>query len=270
MDDERDTRDTLDVMAQRFSAAAEQYATSEQRAGDDLDAVVAAVAEIHPAFVIDVATGPGSTALALAAVAAQVLGTDVSDGMVATATRRATEADVSDRVSFRVADAVQLPAGDGEVDAVTCRIAAHHFADVPAAIAEVVRVLRPGGRFVLLDSEAPEDPDVAAFLHELETRRDPTHVRAFTRHEWITMIEAAGLTIVSVGSYPKPKAFAPWLERGGIDENAQAGVRDLVRTAPPAAREVLAIEYDAAGDPARFADEKVLVVAEKVGHSDDG
>ncbi len=273
MDDERKTPtppDALDTMARRFSAAAEQYATSEQRAGDDLDAVVAAVAAIRPAFVIDVATGPGSTALALATVADRVLGTDVSEGMVATATRRAAEIDVSDQVSFRVADAVHLPAADGEVDAVTCRIAAHHFADVPAAIAEAARVLRPGGRFVLLDSEAPDDPEVAAFLHELETGRDPTHVRAFTRQEWVAMIEAAGFTVVSVGSYPKPKAFEPWLERGGIDESEQAGVRDLVRDAPPAARRALAIEFDDAGAPARFADDKVLVVAEKVGHCDGG
>jgi ubiquinone/menaquinone biosynthesis C-methylase UbiE len=255
------------AMADRFSAAAEQYAVSEQRSGDDLDAVVEAV---RPAldgaagggFVVDVATGPGSTALALAAIAGRVLGTDVSEGMVAKGTERAARDGVAN-VRFEVADAEHLPVADGEADAVTCRIAAHHVADVPAAVNEMVRAVRPGGRVVILDSEAPEDPTVASFLHEIETRRDPTHVRALTANEWIEVVRAAGLEIVDVASYPKPKSFEPWLERGGVDEAEQAAVRALVRHAPEPARVALSIEYDAAGNPVRFADDKVLVVAHR-------
>jgi hypothetical protein len=66
-----------------------------------------------------------------------------------------------------------------------------------------------------------------------------------------------------VASYPKPKAFEPWLARGGVDEAEQAAVRALVRHAPDAARAALSIEYDGDGAPTRFADDKVLVVAER-------
>ena len=251
---------TLDAMADRFSAAAHQYAVSEQKGGDDLDAIVSAVRDLHAGLVVDIATGPGSTALALAPVAGRVVGTDVSPGMIDTARTRAADATI-DNATFEVAPVENLPFADAEVDVVTCRIAAHHFADVPGALAEVRRVLRPGGALVLLDSLAPDDAEVAGFLHEIETRRDPTHVRAYTTGEWVAMVEAAGFVVDSLATYPKPKAFEPWLERGGVDEAEMAAVRELVRTAPPAARDGLSIEYDDAGLPSRFADDKLLVLA---------
>ncbi len=68
-------------------------------------------------------------------------------------------------------------------DLVTCRIAPHRFADVPAFLAKVTRVLAPGGRFVLEDSQAPNDPEIAAFLEDLERRRDPTHVHSLSEVE---------------------------------------------------------------------------------------
>jgi len=251
---------SLEAMADRFSAAARQYAVSEQKGGDDLDAIVAIVRDLQPQVVVDIATGPGSTALALAAVAGRVVGTDVSPGMIDTARERAA-ADGIANATFEVAPVEHLPFGAAEVDVVTCRIAAHHFADVPAALAEVRRVLRPGGALVLLDSLAPDDPEVAAFLHAIETRRDPTHVRAYTTGEWVGMVEAAGFTVDALATYPKPKAFEPWLERGGVDDAEMAAVREQVRTASPAAVAGLSIDYDDAGAPTRFADDKLLVTA---------
>lgn len=250
----------LEAIADRFSAAAQQYAVSEQKGGDDLEAIVAAVRDLRPGVVVDIATGPGSTALALATSAGRVVGTDVSPGMIATARGRAADAGAAN-VSFEVAPVEHLPFAGREVDVVTCRIAAHHFADVPAALAEVVRVLRPGGALVLLDSLAPDDAEVAAFLHEIETRRDPTHVRAYTTGEWVAMVEEAGFVVDALATYPKPKAFEPWLERGGVGEDEMAAVRALVRTASPAVRAGLSIDYDDAGEPTRFADDKLLVTA---------
>src|SRR5690606_39820909 len=62
--------------------------------------------------------------------------------------------------------AEDLPFADGSFDLVTCRIAPHHFADVQRAVHEVARVLRPGGLFLLIDSVAPEDPELDEFLNE--------------------------------------------------------------------------------------------------------
>lgn len=250
----------LEATADRFSAAAQQYAVSEQQGGDDLEAIVSAVRGLHPRVVVDIATGPGSTALALAPVAGRVVGTDISVGMIDTARARAADARIVN-ASFEVAPVENLPFGDAEVDVVTCRIAAHHFADVPGALREVGRVLRPGGTLVLLDSLAPDDAEVASFLHQIETRRDPTHVRAYTSGEWVAMVADAGFTVDALATYPKPKAFEPWLARGGVDRHEMSEVRDLVRSASAAVRTGLSIEYDDFGAPARFADDKLLITA---------
>jgi SAM-dependent methyltransferase len=252
------------TVADRFSATAALYARSEQREGDDLDAVVGAVRPVGADLVVDVATGPGSTALALAGVARRVLGTDVSDGMIATALERAAEAGLTN-VTFEVAPAEHLPVDAAAVDALTCRIAAHHFVDVPVWLAECARVVRPGGRLVVLDSEAPDDPEVASFLETMEIMRDPTHVHAFSAAGWRQMITDAGFTVIGTARFPKPKAFEAWLARGGVGVDAQAEVRRFVAAAPPPALTALHIEFDADGAPVCFADDKVLVVAVRDG-----
>src|SRR4029079_13525729 len=92
-----------------------------------------------------------------------------------------------------VMDVEDLAFPDASFDGVTCRIAAHHFHNVDRAIAEIARVLRPGGRFVLEDSMSPHNPVLDRFLNGVETLRDPTHIRSYTEIEWRSLIDAAGL-----------------------------------------------------------------------------
>nr|WP_240479569.1 class I SAM-dependent methyltransferase [Haloprofundus marisrubri] len=124
--------------ARSFGDAASAYFDSDaHRAGDDL----ATLAEwcTDATRVLDVATGAGHTAGAVAAASAgDVVATDLTPEMVATATREFDLPGV-------VADAERLPFADDSFDAVTCRIAAHHFPDPEAFVSEVARVLEPGG-----------------------------------------------------------------------------------------------------------------------------
>ncbi|MGH8971096.1 MAG: methyltransferase domain-containing protein, partial [Actinomycetes bacterium] len=102
--------------------------------------------------VLDLASGPGTTALLLAAeFGVSVDGVDLADASVLRATAAATEAGVGDRVAFRVADAERLPLDDATVDAVLCECAFCTFPDKPTAAAEIARVLRPGGRLGFSD-----------------------------------------------------------------------------------------------------------------------
>lgn len=223
--------------AAHFSRQAEAYAASPGHAhGQDLD-IVAAFAQpgLHD-LCLDIATGPGHTAFRIASKAMTVVAVDIAEGMLETGRRLAAERGVTN-VVFERADASRLPFTDAGFDLVTCRIAPHHFTDIPAFLSEVARVLKPGGRFVLEDSLAPDAPEEAAFLHDLEVRRDPTHVRSLKREEWIAAIAEAGLKVTRDMIFQKQHPFMDWLARTGVEGEAAAALVAELLAAPKPLRD---------------------------------
>ena len=243
----------------QFSRAADMYAVSEHRAGSDLDTLIEFAEPVGDDVVLDVATGAGHVALALAPLVSSVVATDLATGMVDKARERGAEAGVGN-LECRVADAERLPFDDEAFDLVTCRIAPHHFVDIDAAVREAARVLCPGGRYVVVDSMSPDDPDLAAFLDMVERRRDPTHVRSYRRDEWMHIIDRAGLHLERVASLRKGRSFEFWLERGGVDGEDADELREMFRGASDAAREYFEIQID--GDVIKsFTDDKIVIRA---------
>jgi SAM-dependent methyltransferase len=159
-------------------------------------------------------------------------------------------------------DSEALSFPDASFDAVTCRIAPHHFLDVPAALREIARVLRPGGHFALEDSIAPPDPALDSFINEVEKLRDPTHVRSYTEAEWRFMLEAAGLEIRSSQPNRKSHDIPEWIERSDIGPDATERVYDAFAAAPPAARQHFNIHYQN-GRATTFTDDKLIFRADK-------
>ena len=104
------------------------------------------------ALVVDIGTGPGRLAITLARVLprVQVEGVDLSPEMIEYAQRMANGAKGSP--TFRVADAARLPYQAGSVDLVVSTASAHHWADLPAGIGELRRVLRPGAQALIYDA----------------------------------------------------------------------------------------------------------------------
>jgi len=225
--------------ATQFSRQAEAYAASPSHArGADLDIVVDFAAPGPADLCLDIACGPGHTAFRLAARARQVFAADIAPGMLAAARRLAAERGL-DNLAVLSADAGALPFADDSLDLVTCRIAPHHFRDVPRFLRETAHILKPQGRFVLEDSLAPDDAALAAFLHALERRRDPTHVRSLTRDEWLRGLAAAGLAVTRETVYRKRHDFDLWLRRTGLGETEVAAIGEAVRKAPPAVHDAL-------------------------------
>lgn len=131
----------------QFGATAAAYvASAGHAAGDDLAQLVAWNEGGPEKAALDVATGGGHTALALAAHYGRVVASDLTAPMLAAAEGFIRGKGIAN-VDFRLADAEALPFGDAEFDAVSCRIAPHHFPDPARFVAEVARVLKPGGLF---------------------------------------------------------------------------------------------------------------------------
>jgi len=245
----------------RWAKAAEAYATGEHKSGRELQLVVEFAAPTGTERVLDIGTGAGHTALALAPRVSNVVLTDPVPTMLATARRLFAEAGVRN-AEFVEAIAERLPFPDASFDIVTTRLAAHHFDDVALAFREVARVLRPGGDFIFVDTLAPEDPESAAYQDEVEALRDPTHRRIYTQRECIAFAEEADLHIAKLEVVRKTHDFEPWLERGGEDAATQQRVRARFLDAPASAiRDLEIVVTD--GQVQSFTDGKLILAARR-------
>ena len=102
---------------------------------------------------LEVGSGPGRLAVRLAreAPGMTLTGIDISDAMVERAARRAAGAGLSERVRFEVGDVAALPLADQEFDAVVSTLSLHHWSDPASGLAEIHRVLKPGGEARIYD-----------------------------------------------------------------------------------------------------------------------
>ena len=113
--------------------------------------VVRIVRRMQPRRILDVATGTGDLALAMARRmrGVQVLGVDLSENMLAEARRKATACGLDERVVLSLGDAERLEVADASVDVVTVAFGVRNFGDLGAGLREIARVLKPGGKVVI-------------------------------------------------------------------------------------------------------------------------
>jgi len=188
----------LTAVQNRFGEVASAYVTSSVHAsGPDLRWIVEETAPNGYEQVVDVATGTGHTALTLAPYVAQVTAVDATAQMLAEAQQLATSRNVTN-IRFLAGTASALPVADEYADIVVCRYAAHHFPDLPQAVHEWMRVLKPGGRFAVVDSIAPEEPSLATFINTIDWLRDTSHVFNHPISEWLAILRGVGL-VAAVG-----------------------------------------------------------------------
>jgi SAM-dependent methyltransferase len=193
-------------MTDLWSDRAQAYRESATHAaGDDLDLVVEWCEPGPGVSVLDVATGGGHVARRLREAGAQVVTVDAAPGM---------EPDV-------IAPADHLPFADASFDAVACRIAAHHFPDVLAAVREMARVARH--RVVICDNTFTSES-----AEEADRIRDPSHVRNYGVAEWHSFFELAGLEVADEATMLRHTHFEAWLDRTETPVGDREHVRELL------------------------------------------
>jgi ubiquinone/menaquinone biosynthesis C-methylase UbiE len=175
---------------------------------------------------LEIATGPGHVAMALAERCREVFGVDLTDAPLAIAERARSQRGLAN-VAFQHADAEQLPFAAAEFDIVLCRFAFHHFEDAAVPLREMTRVCRTGGRIAVEDLAASEIPDRAAFYNHFERLRDTSHTRALPRSELLRLFGAHRLEIESLYTTDLVQPLEQWLANSHTPADRAAQVRDM-------------------------------------------
>lgn len=196
----------------QFGKNAEKYVASESHAkANDLSEMIDWLKPESQHVALDIATGGGHVTKALAPHVGQVFSTDLTLPMLEAAKKHL---DATCKNLFYVqADSESLPFLENTFDIVVCRIAAHHFPNPGKFVCEVSRVLKPGGRFLLIDNVAPEQGDLDVYMNQLEKLRDESHVRCYSTMEWKQWFEQAQLHYEQGVLRKKTHNFPVWVRR---------------------------------------------------------
>ena len=184
-------------------------------------------------LVLDVATGTGNTAFALAPYVRRVIGLDLTREMLIEGRRIAAERGISN-VDWVIGDACYLPFQDDTFDIYAVRAAPHHFRDVDRFLAEAHRVLRPDRDAVLIDC-APPIP-ARDVLHEVEVLRDPAHIRSLTVDEWAGKLARAGFEVESAQARELDWNFDEWMGNQEVPAAQAAELAAIIESATGEAR----------------------------------
>jgi ubiquinone/menaquinone biosynthesis C-methylase UbiE len=225
-------------MSEDHAAAIEQAFSHQAQAFEDrrfnrifTTDVAWLLEDLDPApddLVLDVAAGTGHVARALAPAVRAVVALDATVAMLAEGRAAAAAAGLRN-VVFQRGDAAALPFLDGSFDLVVTRFAIHHFAGPAGPVGEMARCVRPGGRVLVADLIADDDPEVAARQNELERLRDPSHTTMPSAAELVALVRGAGLADVRLQAREIVRPLAPWLAQTGVSEEVGARVTAALR-----------------------------------------
>jgi ubiquinone/menaquinone biosynthesis C-methylase UbiE len=194
------------MSANPWNERAQAYRDSAPHAaGPDLDLIDVWAGAGDGLTALDVGTGGGHLARRLEELGFAVTTVDPSPGM---------RPDI-------ICQAEELPFATGSFDLVASRLAAHHYANIAAALGEMARVTRS---LVILEDLL----FVGERVEDAETLRDPSHVRAYSLEELKALFGAVGLSVTEAVVMDRAISFASWLERCGCAGANAERARELV------------------------------------------
>ncbi|MGH7066939.1 MAG: class I SAM-dependent methyltransferase [Acetobacteraceae bacterium] len=221
--------DHLQRVQQEFTRQARTFGSAPEVTDAALTRrFVDALGDAAAGLVLDVACGPGIISAALAATARAVLALDLTPDMLRQAHLRCAAAPRKN-VFFIEGDATRLPFAPAAFDAVVTRLSVHHFSQPARPISEMVRVLRPGGVFVLADVISSEDRHESDLHNAIEVLRDPSHVRMLPLSVLSSLLTEAGLRIEQQAVWERPREFVEWLAIAN-DPTRAAPLRTVLAT----------------------------------------
>ena len=190
-----------------------------------LDYIVASVNPDKEDVMLEAAAGTCAVSRAFAPYVKTVVSMDGTPVMLETGRKQAYK-EGHRNIIFTKGFVEDIPFLDGFFDIVISRLAFHHFTDPNAAFHEMARVVKPGGRLVLVDMAATPEPD-RTVRDEFEILRDPSHVRNLSEEEMVDLFKGENLSIEVHSSKTIPQDLEGWMDVTHTPED----VRKVIRTA---------------------------------------
>lgn len=177
--------------------------------------VIDIIAKDDPKFVLDIASGTGDLAIMAAQKtdASKIIGADISEGMLKIGREKVDKLDLSDRISMQIADSENLPFDTNYFDAVTVAFGVRNFEDLNKGIQEIHRVLKPGGKFVVLETSVPTKPIIKQGYLFHSNYMLPFFGKLFSKDS-----KAYSYLSKSAKNFPHGKEFNNILEKNGFIE----------------------------------------------------
>ena len=218
----------LEAVQRQFRRQAEAYSAMPVVTDPEFLSYIVSISGVSKGdSVIDVASGPGFVAIAFAPHCGRVIGIDATDRFVARATGEAERRRL-DNVAFMLGDAEQMAFPDHAFDVAVCRFAFHHFPRPTVVLAEMRRLVRPGGTIVLVDMVAAEDPVKANYHNDLERLCDPSHARALPASEFERMFARQGLDLTYKQTVKSTYSLEDWIAHGAPTPDRAARILEMM------------------------------------------
>lgn len=233
-----------DQVADAFGSTAAAYLTSQTHAtGADLQTLAESIAATPDAKVLDMGCGAGHASFAVAPHAKEVVAYDIAPPMLATVDGAAKDRGLTN-IRTQQGAAETLPFDDRSFDWVISRMSAHHWHDVPQALAEVRRVLKPGGKVLFIDIAGADHPLLDTHIQAVELLRDGSHIRDYRADEWIALFEAAGFKASIRERWRIDIEFSAWVARMRTPEPRVVAIRSLWSSSPDEVRQYFDVQED--------------------------
>ncbi len=213
---------------------------------------------------LDLACGPGTFVLALAPRVRFARGIDLTHEMLLQAREFQREQGISN-VQFDRGDAEQLPYPDASFDLTTCQCSFHHLPKPEEVLREMIRVTKPQGRLVIIDSLAPESDPKFELHNRIEKIRDPSHSQTLRLTSFLALFEESHLEILRQALKRRPRSFNQWMLRAGLEPKHQRyqEARKLLEDSIPGDRAGFSPELQ--GDDIRMVHNEGMFLLKSIG-----
>lgn len=212
--------DKGEQVEQMFDNIAPTYDVLNHRLSGDIDKrwrrkAIAQLAPFRPQKLLDIATGTGDFALLAARMLQpqQLIGADISEGMMTVGRQKVQRQGLEKIISFRREDCMQLSFADGSFDAVTAAFGIRNFKDLDTCLRELHRVLRPGGHLSIVELSAPVRPPMSWFFKIYSHTLLPLYARIVSKDK-----SAYRYLISSIEAFPQGEEMTQILRKAGFEQ----------------------------------------------------